>query len=331
MGIRPGALFDHLLHGAAALGRLGPWAWPSVHDLEVLRDIPYTDSGLGEHRLDIYRPQRPRRPRRPRQPWRREALPVVFYIHGGAFASLSKDTHWPIALLFARKGYLVCSINYRLAPRHRFPAALEDCCQALDWLRREGPGLGADLDQLILAGESAGANLATALALATSSPRPEPYAAALYGEGEAQLRPLAVLASCGLLQVTDCQRLLPNGRGPAWITELIEMVDGYLPAGRADQSELMDPLLCLERFAAHGELPPRPLPPFFVCAGTADPLLQDSRRLVQALAQLEVPCEAQFSDGEPHAYHALLWRRQAQQCWQATFEFLERARAQALR
>lgn len=322
VGIRPGALFDNLLHGAAAIGRLGPWAWPSVHELEVVRDLRYSNSGLAEHTLDIYRPRRSKA----NADAQREALPVVFYIHGGAFASLSKDTHWPIALMFARKGYLVCSINYRLAPRHRFPAALADCCQALDWLRREGPGHGADLGQLILAGESAGANLATALALAMSSPRPEPYAAPLYIEGEGQLRPLAVLASCGLMQVSNCQRLLPGGRGPTWIAELIEMVDGYLPASRADQSELMDPLLGLERMAAQGEQLPRPLPPFFVCAGTADPLLEDSRRLVRVLGQLGVPCEAQFSDGEPHAYHALLWRRQAQECWQATFDFLSRVR-----
>lgn len=315
-GIRAGALFDGLLHGVTALARLGPWAWPSVHELEVEHDVPYRPGGLSDHTLDIYRPR-----------GLSESRPVIFYIHGGAFASLSKDTHWPIGLLFARQGYVVCNLNYRLAPRHRFPAALEDCCAALAWLRAQGRRHGADPEQVILAGESAGANLALALALATSSPRQERYAAPLY-EGA---RPLAVVAACGLLQVSDCRRLRPSGQGPSWVAELIEMVDGYLPEVGADESELMDPLLVLERAAEWGEVPPLPLPPFFVCAGTADPLVEDSRRLVRALGQLRVPCEAYFGDGESHAFHALLWRRQAQRCWGATFDFLARVRAGEVR
>jgi alpha/beta hydrolase fold len=56
-------------------------------------------------------------------PW-----PIVFYVHGGAFRILSKDTHWVMALSFARRGFVVFNVSYRLAPKHRFPAPLEDVC-----------------------------------------------------------------------------------------------------------------------------------------------------------------------------------------------------------
>ena len=55
-------------------------------------------------------------------------------MHGGAFQSLSKDTHWLMGLAFARRGYVVFSINYRLAPKHRFPAGLQDACTAARWV-----------------------------------------------------------------------------------------------------------------------------------------------------------------------------------------------------
>ena len=65
----------------------------------------------------------------------------------------------------ARRGMLVFNINYRLSPRHPFPAALTDCSAALEYVVREAPRLGGDLSRLVLAGESAGANLVTALTL----------------------------------------------------------------------------------------------------------------------------------------------------------------------
>jgi len=57
----------------------------------------------------------------------------VFYIHGGAFHLASKDTHWIMGLVFARAGFLVVNINYRLAPKDR-SAAIEDACRAWRYL-----------------------------------------------------------------------------------------------------------------------------------------------------------------------------------------------------
>ena len=68
---------------------------------------------------------------------------MVFYVHGGAFHLLSKDTHWLMGLVFARYGYLVVNISYRLAPQHPYPAAVEDTFAAYRWMAERITQLGA--------------------------------------------------------------------------------------------------------------------------------------------------------------------------------------------
>ena len=92
---------------------------------------------------------------------------------------------------------------------------------------------------------------------------------------------------------------------------------------RAPDRALADPLLILEQASA----PDRPLPPFFAPVGTADPVLDDTRRLARALGRLSVPCEARYYEGEPHAFHAISFRENARRCWRDTFAFLDRALA----
>ena len=169
--VAAGAFFESL----ATVGRLHPAASPKRNGVEVERDVLYGPHG--EHnRLDIYRPiNRPR-------PW-----PIVLYVHGGAFHLLSKDTHWLMGLVFARFGYLVVNISYRLAPKHPYPAAIEDTCAAYRWTLEHARELGGDPTRIVVAGESAGGNLVTALALATCTPRPEPWARAVYDTGVVQI------------------------------------------------------------------------------------------------------------------------------------------------
>ena len=291
--------------GASRLGRLHPAATPERHGVECIRDVPYLEGGGRSRRLDIYRPAGP------------GPHPVVIYIHGGAFVMLSKETHWIMALGFARNGYLVFNLNYRLAPKHRFPAALEDVCAATRWVQRNAPRFGGATDQLVYAGESAGGNLATALAVMGSYPRPEPWAAALY---EADPRPAAVVAACGVLQVTEAERFGRRRKLSGFVRDRLEEVPRlYLPKGPMDLT-LADPLCFLER----GEAPSRPLPPFFAFAGTRDPLLDDTRRLGVALTGLQVPHEVRYYRGGLHAFHAVVPDPRARACWRDQFAFLDR-------
>jgi acetyl esterase len=90
-------------------------------------------------------------------------------------------------------------------------------------------------------------------------------------------------------------------------------------------TELADPLLILEQ----GRAPDRPLPAFFAFAGTRDPVLDDTRRVEGALSALKVPHEVRFYPGELHAFHALMLRKAARDCWRDKLSFLERQLAAA--
>lgn len=292
--------------GLSKLGAYTPLAHPALHGVEVLRNIPYVNDGNPLHTLDVYRPRD-----------RRGPAPVVVYCHGGAFQFLSKDTHWLMGLLFARRGYVVFNLNYRLAPQDKFPAGLEDACRATLWVREHCAEYGGDPARMIAAGESAGGNLAAALMIATCYERPEPYARALWDSG---LRFRAAVPACGMLQVTDPERFARRRRLSPFLTDrIVECSHGYLPVGaRPEQVEMADPLLILERQA-----PSRPLPPVFTFAGTADPLLDDTRRLKRALDAHGGRCEARYYRGGLHAFHALVWDPNARQAWKDKLAMLE--------
>jgi len=306
--MRAGAiLVDNAFRGLSRLGQLHPRADPALHGISVVRDVPYRATGRKDHTLDVYAPEA-------RGP---APLPVVLYVHGGGFRILSKDTHWLMGLAFARRGYVVFNINYRLAPTDPFPAAVEDVCAAYLWVVENAERYGGDADRLVLAGESAGANLVTTLALCATMRRPEPYARRVFDEN---VVPRAVLPACGMLQVSDPGRFARRKRLPTFVADRIEEVSHSYLRDAPEDLDLADPLVVLER----DEPTDRPLPPFYTFVGTRDPILDDTRRLHAALTRRGVACEVRYFPGEVHAFHALMWRPAAVESWNGSFEFLER-------
>jgi acetyl esterase len=92
-------------------------------------------------------------------------LPVVAYAHGGGWAVGSLDAFGPVCRALANaSGAIVASIDYRLAPEHPFPAGLDDVRAAVRWLAANARELDGDPDRIAVAGDSAGANLATVTA-----------------------------------------------------------------------------------------------------------------------------------------------------------------------
>ncbi len=109
-------------------------------------DIP---GPAGRLRARLYVPARP------------DGAPLVVYFHGGGHVICDLDTHdQPCRFLAREVAALVLSIDYRLGPEHRFPAAVEDAVAGFAWARAEAGRLGADPDRVAVAGDSAGANLA---------------------------------------------------------------------------------------------------------------------------------------------------------------------------
>ena len=99
-------------------------------------------------------------------PNRAAPLPAIVYYHGGGHVIGSLDTHDLVARnLCAGAEALVASVDYRMGPEHRFPAAVEDSFAALKWVHANAKELGADPDRLGVHGDSAGANLAAVVAL----------------------------------------------------------------------------------------------------------------------------------------------------------------------
>ena len=89
--------------------------------------------------------------------------PAVIVIHGGAWRSGDKRQLRNLAELFARRGYVAAAINYRLAPRWSYPAQLDDCQQAVKWLRKNAKEFRVDSKRFGAAGASAGGHLALLL------------------------------------------------------------------------------------------------------------------------------------------------------------------------
>lgn len=291
-----------LFFGADALGWMD-LGHDSHETTRVLRNVSYADRP-GAH-LDVIRPSGEGR------------FPVVFHVHGGGFTLLSKDTHWMVAEAYARRGYIVVNVDYRLAPEHPFPAAPEDVADAYVWMTRHIEAFGGDLDRVILAGESAGANLILGLAIGTTFERDEFYARRVFRTG---VVPKAIVPASGLLQISNPDRL---GGGPLRLmarSEVARIEREYLSPSQRP-TELADPLLLLEGDAR----PARTFPATFAPHGGGDPIGEDSRRLVDALDVRGVPVEAPEYGREPHSFHVFMWREQARRAWSDTFAFLEAA------
>lgn len=129
----------------ATLGPMEPVA--RVADLTV-------EGPLGEIPLRVY------------DPLGSGALPVIVFFHGGGWVVGGIDSHEGYCRQLAVSAQMtVVSVDYRLAPEHRYPAAAEDAYAATKWIAEHGDAVGADTSRLVVAGDSAGGNLAAVVAL----------------------------------------------------------------------------------------------------------------------------------------------------------------------
>jgi len=124
-----------------------------VGEMGEIRDVTMPGPG-GDINLRLYDPRASR-----------DAGPVVVFYHGGGFVVGSIDTHAGIAAEIARQLDLpVVSVEYRLAPEHKWPAAPDDAEAAARWIAGNGEAFGREFTHLVLAGDSAGGNLSLIVA-----------------------------------------------------------------------------------------------------------------------------------------------------------------------
>lgn len=222
---------------------------------------------------------------------------VLVFLHGGGWQLGSLRSHGELAARLGRAaGMRVLFPEYRLAPEHPFPAAIDDVRTVWRWLRSQ------DLraESLALAGDSAGGGLALALL------------AALRDAGEA-LPAAAVLMSPAVdLTGSGASMTERAGQDPIFTPEALQQLNaGYL-AGADPHTPLASPLFA----------PLAGLPPLLIQAGTAELLLSDSERLAAAAADAGVDVTFEAAEGLPHVYQSALGTPEAARATEQIGKFL---------
>jgi acetyl esterase len=190
--------------------------------------------------------------------------PVLAYFHGGGWTIGDLDTHDVLCRqLCIGSGAAVLSIDYGLGPEQRFPAAFDDCLAATRWLQREGAALGVDARRLAVGGDSAGGNLAAAVAIA------------LRDGGDA-----APAFQLLIYPATDMRALAPshtvNGQGYLLTADSIAYYRGHYIEAPADWADWRaSPLLAADLTR---------LPPALVITAGYDPLRDEGRQYADALS-----------------------------------------------
>jgi acetyl esterase len=192
------------------------------------------------------------------------ALPVLLFFHGGGWVFGDLDTHDGVCRWLAHEAHcLVASVDYRLAPEHKFPAGLEDCMAALAWIADNGGEVGGDPSRLAVGGDSAGGNLAAAVAqLARDRGRP----------------PLVfqLLIYPATDFTADNESLKANGEGYLLSKAAIDWTKSrYLSAAHEERDPRASPALA-EELAG--------LPPALVMTAEYDPLRDEGRAYAEAMA-----------------------------------------------
>lgn len=213
-------------------------------------------------------------------------LPIIIFFHGGGFVIGGLESHDALCRQLCRaSGCLVISVEYRLAPEHRFPAAPEDCLTATLWIREHAATLGGNPARIALVGDSAGGNLAIVTALR------------LAAIGHHQVRAL-----CAIYPVTDHYRsgresYTERGQGMGLTSEaMIWFWDQYLPssadAEHPHASPLREPVL-------------NALPPTYVITAEFDPLRDEGAAFARRAADEGVPVVHRHYDDMNHGF--LCW------------------------
>ena len=229
---------------------------------------------------------------------------VLLFLHGGGFEFGSLRSDGELAARLGRaSGMRVLFVDYRLAPEHHFPAAIDDVLTAWRWLRTDqdlSPG------SLAVAGDSAGGGLAVALLVATrDAAEALPAAATL-------MSPTVDLTSSG---ASMTERI---DQDPISTPALLRQFAADYLAGADPKTPLASPL-----FASLTGLPP-----LLIQVGTADVLLSDSERLAAAATQAGVDVTLEVGEGLPHVYQLLRDTPEAAEATERIGKFL-RARVPA--
>jgi acetyl esterase len=208
--------------------------------------------------------------------------PCLIFFHGGGWVIGDLDTHDVVCRKLADEGQLiVISVDYRLAPEHKFPAAVDDALEATAWIAGHAKELGIDASRLLVGGDSAGGNLAAVVALAARD-----------GNGP------TISGQVLIYPATDFSMTHPSHREPETSILLTHSVirwfrDHYLRSA-ADEGDWRASPARAERLAG--------LPPAFVLTAGADPLRDEGEEYAKRLKQAGVAVTFRTFPGQFHGF-----------------------------
>ena len=266
--VAPDRTVASLAEVRAATDRIGAFLGEGSVPLESERDLSLPGPH-GQVPCRLYLPDGVERP------------PLIVYAHGGGFMQGSLDS-WDHFLrdLVRQSGVAVLSVDYQLSPEVKFPVAFDEMVAMTRLAAREGAGLGIDPTRLALGGDSAGANLALAAALA------------MRDAGERALHFQLLIYGCFS---TDCDspswQRFGQGAGLSQ-TQMRWIWETYLerPAQKEDWRAA----------PAVGDL--KGVAPAHLIVGSLDPLLDDSNDLAAKLKTAGVPCQLTIYQGINHGF-----------------------------
>lgn len=182
------SITSHIVRTLFTIGDLKrDLGWVPPTNVEDVENVSYGSCDKW-HLLDLYRPKDAE-----------GKLPVLLNIHGGAWVYGDKKVYAPYCMYLATQGFAVVNASYRLAPKHTFPAPLEDVGAMVEWVVDHAEEYGLDVSNLFFVGDSAGAHLATAY---TAIQLNEAYAKSFPGiKVDERFIPKGLLLNCGVFDI----------------------------------------------------------------------------------------------------------------------------------
>jgi acetyl esterase/lipase len=236
------------------------------------RDVEYSPLGGGQT-MDILRPREASGP-----------LPAILLVHGGGFREGMKEWYLPVAIQMAQHGYVTATVNYRLAPRNRFPAAVQDVKSAVRFLRANAAKYHIDPNHIGARGSSAGGNLVLMLGLT---------------DGVKEFESVGPN-----LDVSNAVQCVVDEYGPTDLTQsYFKSVDAAEVLPLFLGGDLTDQRLAHMRASPLNWVTPNAVP-ILALHGTADPYVayEHSLWIIERLIAAGVPAELETFTGAGHGF-----------------------------
>ena len=230
-------------------------------------------------------------------------LPCLVFFHGGGFMLKASGAHYQLAKEYAAKmPCKVVYVDYRLAPKYPFPVPVEDCFAAYKWVLENAKNLGIKEDKIMIAGDSAGGNLATAVTL--------------MARDRGLAMPLALML---IYPVTDRRMMTESMKKytdtPVWDANLSKMMwDAYLGGQQPEHMEYASPVEAssFERF-----------PSTYIEVAEFDSLHDEGILLYDKLKETGIPVELHEIKGACHGFETAIESRITRECMRRRIDWLQ--------